>query len=157
QLLPGSTVKSIGDFLCVDSHSIIWLPSNKSSEISSITAEYIENHKRALLSRVYPETLVNGNVNEQDAVSLLDTVEQCLSARPILPSERPQSRALVIPSGADIIVRKHHQDHKEVNCSISYYCQFGDAGNARLCAVLELIAHIIKEPARTQLRTREQL
>ncbi|PCH40557.1 LuxS/MPP-like metallohydrolase [Wolfiporia cocos MD-104 SS10] len=136
---------------------IIWSPSNKSSEISSITAEDIKNHKRALLSRVYLETLVNGNVNEQDAVSLLDTVEQCLSARPILPSERSQSRALVIPSGANIIVRKHHQDHKEGNCSISYYCQFGDAGDARLCAVLELIAHIIKEPVRTQLRTREQL
>lgn len=45
----------------------------------------------------------------------------------------------------------------EQNCSLSYYCQFGDQADSSLRAVLGFIAYAIREPCITQLRTREQL
>lgn len=46
---------------------------------------------------------------------------------------------------------------KEVNASVSYYCQVGNVGNPRLRVTYRLLQQICQEPAFNILRTKEQL
>ncbi len=105
----------------------------------------------------------------------MESIEQRLGARALAPSERPRERSLLLPAGeqlstflglmsvisavpgANFVASKIHANPKETNSALTYYCQFGDIRDARLRAALELIIHIINEPAFTQLRTVEQL
>ena len=108
---------------------------------------------------------------------MTESVEHILASRPLPPSEWPRDRSLMLPaglhlwlyklaylmlirfhpSGSNYVVKKTHPNPKEPNSAITYFCQFGDPLNAPLRAVLLLLAHILKEPSFTQLRTKEQL
>ncbi|CCM02306.1 uncharacterized protein FIBRA_04396 [Fibroporia radiculosa] len=137
----------------------VWTPADKLAELPYISVEDVERHRDELLSRVYVESLVNGNITKDKAISLIETAEQCIQARPLTWNERPRDRSLSLPEGSNVVWQKAHTNQQEGNSSLSYYCQFGDiaAGYSRLRPVLELIGHMIREPTYTHLRTREQL
>lgn len=59
--------------------------------------------------------------------------------------------------GTNVISRKTHANAKEVNSSLSYFCQFGDASDVRTHCILAFIAHMLREPVYSQLRTQQQL
>ncbi|KAK7686016.1 hypothetical protein QCA50_010827 [Cerrena zonata] len=136
---------------------LVWMPEDKLDEIQYITVEDIERHKIDLLSKVYLEVLVTGNICQEHAEDIVKHVEDRLDARSLKPSERPQVRSLLLPHGSNLILERTVTDPHELNSSITFYCQFGDIADARLRAVLSLIVHMIREPAFTQLRTVEQL
>ncbi|CAL1699584.1 unnamed protein product [Somion occarium] len=136
---------------------IVWMPEDKLIETPFITPEDIERHKTDLLSKVYLEVLVTGNINREHAQRIVESVEHRLDARALTPLERPQVRSLLLPPGSNLVLKREVTDPKELNSSITFYCQFGDIADARLRPVLELIVHTIREPAFSQLRTVEQL
>ena len=49
------------------------------------------------------------------------------------------------------------RDIEELNSSTVAYYHFGDVSNLRLRAQLNLLSHIIEEPAFSELRTKQQL
>ncbi|KZT69510.1 LuxS/MPP-like metallohydrolase [Daedalea quercina L-15889] len=135
----------------------IWTPADKQPELPLISVEDVQNHHRELLSKVYIEALVTGNLHPERAIALISAAESSLQSRPCLPSEKFEDRALIIPPGANIIFRKRHANAQEQNSSLSYFCQFGEFANDALRPILSLLVHIIHEPAFDQLRTQEQL
>ncbi|OJT06440.1 Insulin-degrading enzyme [Trametes pubescens] len=153
----------------------IWTPAEKLPELSRISESDIERHRDELLSKVFIEALVNGNLTEdvrryrknkvlrwliinlQKSLGILSLAEECLKARPLLPGEIPRQRSLVLPPGSDVVLRKRHTNPKEINSSLSYYLQFGEVSDVRLRCTLALIAHMMREPCYSILRTEEQL
>ncbi|GBE85090.1 Putative zinc protease [Sparassis crispa] len=136
---------------------IVWTPNEKLAELASINVSDVERHKTELLSKVYIEALVNGNLNKEQAIQIVEAVEICLAARALSDSEQPRTRSLILPAGSNFVARETHVNPVEANSSLSYYCQFGELVDVPLRATLGLIVHIIKEPCFSQLRTREQL
>ncbi|TCD63052.1 hypothetical protein EIP91_006039 [Steccherinum ochraceum] len=136
---------------------IVWAPEDKLHELTFVDVEDINNHKEELLSRVYIESLITGNIKEERALTILDSVEQRLDPHTLLRTERPRSRSLLLPPGANFVLEKTVADSKELNSSLLYYCQFGDIADTRLRCILRLLVHSIREPAFSQLRTVEQL
>ena len=59
--------------------------------------------------------------------------------------------------GSNYVLRKQHENPKEVNSSLSYFCQLGEPSNVKLRGITLLIHHIIREPCFSTLRTKEQL
>ncbi|KAI0367165.1 LuxS/MPP-like metallohydrolase [Pilatotrama ljubarskyi] len=135
----------------------IWTPANKLSELHTISENDIERRRDELLSKVFLEALVNGNMTKEHSLDILSLAEECLKTAPLLPSAIPRQRSLVLPAGSDVVSRKRHANAKEINSSLSYYLQFGEATDAKLRSVLSLIAHIVREPSYSILRTAEQL
>ncbi|KAI0353367.1 LuxS/MPP-like metallohydrolase [Trametes cingulata] len=135
----------------------IWTPAQKLGELQSISESDIERHRDELLSKIFVEALVNGNMTRERALDIMSLSEECLRSRPLLASEIPRQRSLVLPSGSDVVSRKRHANPKEINSSLSYYLQFGEAIDVKLCSILSLIAHIVREPSYSILRTQEQL
>ncbi|KAI0077374.1 LuxS/MPP-like metallohydrolase [Panus rudis PR-1116 ss-1] len=137
---------------------VVWTPDVKLKEIPYITVEDVQRHKDDLLSKIYFEMLVTGNIKQEDAIHIAESVEARLaSARVLPPLERPQTRSLLLPTGCNLVLENDVTDPEELNSSITYYCQFGDIADGRLRPILALIVHILKEPAFSQLRTVEQL
>ncbi|THG92718.1 hypothetical protein EW026_g8279, partial [Hermanssonia centrifuga] len=137
--------------------SVFWTPEEKLAELPYVNHDDVDRHKNDILAKVYVETLVTGNIGREQAIMIMECIEQRLDARALAPSERPRERSLLLPVGANFVASKIHANPKETNSALTYYCQFGDIRDARLRAALELINHIISEPAFSQLRTVEQL
>ncbi|KAI0819462.1 LuxS/MPP-like metallohydrolase [Trametes gibbosa] len=135
----------------------VWTPAEKLQELLTINESDVEHHRDALLSRIFIEALVNGNVSRERSLEILSLVEECLQSEPLLPCEIPRQRSLALPPGSDIISRKRHANPKEVNSSLSYYLQFCEVPDRKLRTTLALIAHILHEPCYSILRTEEQL
>ncbi|KAI0674093.1 LuxS/MPP-like metallohydrolase [Trametes maxima] len=135
----------------------VWTPAEKLSELTSITESEIERHRDALLSKTFIEALVNGTMSQERSLDIMTLVEECLAPRPLLPKEIPRQRSLVLPPGSDVVFKKRHSNPEEVNSSLSYYLQFGDISDTRLCCTLALIADMLREPCYSILRTEEQL
>ncbi|KAI9058078.1 LuxS/MPP-like metallohydrolase [Trametes sanguinea] len=135
----------------------MWTPAQKLQELSLVTASDIERYRDDLLSKVFLEMLVNGNMSCDRAMDILHLTEECLSARPLSYSEIPHQRSLLLPQGVDVLSRRRHANPKEMNSSLSYYLQFGDVNDIQLRCHLALIAHIMNEPCYSILRTQEQL
>ncbi|KAI0330109.1 LuxS/MPP-like metallohydrolase [Cubamyces sp. BRFM 1775] len=135
----------------------IWTAAEKLLELSLITEDDVSRHRDELLSRVFVEALVNGNVTRERTLEILDVAEQSLNYRPLVPSEIPRQRSLVLPPASNVISRRRHANPKEVNSSLSYYLQFGEVTDVNLRSTLALIVHILREPCYAILRTEEQL
>ncbi|KZT12293.1 LuxS/MPP-like metallohydrolase [Laetiporus sulphureus 93-53] len=135
----------------------VWTPMDRLDELRFIRAEEVQFYKDELMAKVQIEMLVNGNYSQQQVTGIMKRVEECISPRPLLPMELSQERSLILPEGSNFVLRKVHSNLQEENSSLSYYCQFGEVGGDALRPVLLFIAHIIKEPTHSQLRTREQL
>ncbi|OBZ78124.1 Insulin-degrading enzyme [Grifola frondosa] len=136
----------------------VWTPHDKLLELPTVFEYDVQRHKDDLFSKVSLEVLCNGNIDEEVAVGVVDSLEQCLATRALSPTSiHTNDRLSSLLVSANFIARETHANPDEPNCSLSYYCQFGDVTDVQLRATLALIAHAIREPCHSQLRTREQL
>lgn len=151
---PSGLSKTLGGWALMEK---VWTPAEKLAEFDFVEVGDVQRHKEELLSKTYIDMLVSGNVSQEEAIVLARHVEQCLSARPLSLSEHPCRRALALPDSTNVIVRRTHSNAQETNSSLAYFCQFGHVADVSLRPVMELIGHIMKEPAYSELRTKEQL
>ncbi|KAL7284357.1 hypothetical protein ACG7TL_001646 [Trametes sanguinea] len=135
----------------------MFTPAQKLQELPLLSESDIGRHRDDLLSKVFLEVLVNGNMGRERALDILHHTEECLNARPLSHSEIPRQRALLLPPGSDVLSRRWHANPKEMNSSLSYYLQFGEVTDTPLRCHLALIAHLMNEPCYSILRTQEQL
>ncbi|KAI0746531.1 LuxS/MPP-like metallohydrolase [Daedaleopsis nitida] len=135
----------------------VWTPADRLTELSRIGVLDIERHRDELLSKTCIDILVTGNYTRERSLDILTMTEQCLQSRSLLPNERPTPRSLLFPPGSNFVLRKLHANPKELNSSLSYYCQFGEPSDVRLRAITSLMLHILREPCFSTLRTKEQL
>ncbi|KAI0764784.1 LuxS/MPP-like metallohydrolase [Fomes fomentarius] len=135
----------------------LWTPKEKLTELPHICADDVERHRDDLLSKVCIEALVTGNLTRERALDMLAIAQECLQSRPLLSSEIPILRSLLLPTGSSFVLRKQHENPKEVNNSLSYFCQIGEPSSVALRSITALIHHMIREPCFSMLRTKEQL
>ncbi|KAJ3300130.1 Insulinase (Peptidase M16) [Borealophlyctis nickersoniae] len=136
----------------------LWTHEEKLAELEGITPEMIQNFYPHLLEAMYIEGLVHGNVEEQEALKLLEIVEKAFSPKPLPVFQRWETmRTQVVPTGSSYIYLRDVPNANNLNSAIEYYLQVGDFTDAELRAKLSLFSQIGNEPCFDQLRTKEQL
>ncbi|KAH9915085.1 LuxS/MPP-like metallohydrolase [Fomitopsis serialis] len=135
----------------------VWTPADKLPEIPLISVEDVQVHHREFLGKVSVVALVTGNLRPEQAVAIVKSVEDSLRTRPCPSNERFEDRALVVPPGANVVLRQKHANTQELNSSLSYCCQFGEVADETLRPIVMLLTHIMRSPVFDQLRTQEQL
>ncbi|RPD65209.1 LuxS/MPP-like metallohydrolase [Lentinus tigrinus ALCF2SS1-6] len=151
---PSSLSEAFGQWLIMPT---LWTPADKLTELPRISESDIQRHQGDLFAKSTIEVLMTGNMTEERSLSILAMTEEIISSHPLLPNEIPTSRSLVLQPGSNYVLRKVHENPKELNSSLSYYCQFGESSNIRLRGLVALVHHVIREPCFTTLRTKEQL
>lgn len=143
----------IGHFL----RETAWTPREKLAELDHVTVDDIQRHAQEILSRTHITMLVHGNVTEEEALRIGDTVESILKARPISAAEHVLPRSLILPPRCNYVWEDVVPNKDELNSSITFYVEVGDPTDPPLRAILSLFGQMVSEPAFNQLRTKEQL
>lgn len=134
-----------------------WVTEQYLNELAGIQANDVRAFKPLLLGQMHIETLVDGNVYQEDALHIGDLIEKTLKPQPLPSSQWPVKRGLVVPQGSNYMYPRPLKDPSNVNHCISYVLYVGDKKDLDRCAQLLLFAQMTHEPAFNQLRTQEQL
>ncbi|KAH8099586.1 Metalloenzyme, LuxS/M16 peptidase-like protein [Cristinia sonorae] len=133
-----------------------WTLVEKLAELQSISTEEVQEHINKFLSRVHMRVLVVGNMYKDEAIHLMETIEETLQSSPI-PADECIELALIPQPGKNIIMSAPFPNPNEVNSALTYYVHTGSVLDSRLRVISALTAQILSEPAFNVLRTREQL
>jgi len=129
---------------------------SKLAVLPHLTAAHLQDFVAALWSAANLEMLVHGNITQEDAVALLTMAKTTLSPRrPLFEAETTMRRIVQLPKGVSV-VEQDHADAQNPNSALYYYIQAGWK-DLRLQTLIDLLAHILLEPAFDQLRTKEAL
>jgi insulysin len=144
----------------------LWHNDDKINELENVTVESLQNYIPSLLSSMFYEVLIYGNVYEEAAVKWSDIIRTGFECKPLHPFHRLISaRSHIIPHGTIIFTypKGHyalqlpvHNVHN-LNSAIEYVLQVGSSDEDNKRTVLSLIGQIASEPCFDQLRTKEQL
>jgi insulysin len=111
-----------------------------------------------LLSQIFVEMLIYGNVTKQIASNLSQIVENTLveriNTRPLLPSQRRRFREIQLFDGCSYVYQQQNDIHKSSSLEVYYQCSVEET---RSNVLLELFCQVIAEPCFDILRTQEQL
>lgn len=135
----------------------MWTNAEKLQELDTITAEDIQAFYPTILSHLHLEALVHGNVVQEEAESMMQTVLDILKPKELLPSQIVGHRSIILPEGSKWAYQRKVEDPHNVNSGIEYLVQVGNVTQTALRARLSLLAQIAQEPCFDQLRTKEQL
>jgi len=140
--------------LCLESSK--WSIEDKMTELESITMSDVIDFARLVMTRFHLETLVHGNVSNDEAKYISDIILDEFKPLPPLPTTIPQMHVTQLTDGEDYVHRFEEPNENNTNSSILSYYQAGPMElNAN--AILALLHHVLKEPAFNELRTNEQL
>jgi len=134
-----------------------WTNEEKLEALKDIKYEDIETFYPELLNQLYIESLIHGNIFKEDAIKILQKVEEILQPKALIPSQLLGRRTIIIPPGKRFIYQRDVFDLNNVNSAIEYHIQVGDLMDKELRAKVSLLDQIVSEPFYNQLRTKEQL
>ncbi|XP_046368976.2 insulin-degrading enzyme-like [Haliotis rufescens] len=138
--------------------SVFWTKEESLLYLQDVTTGKLEAYIHQLLSRLYIEGLVYGNVTKQGALETVGVVEKLLrekgGTQPLLPSQHVHFREMKLPSESCHLYQMTNSVHK--SCCVCVYYQIG-MQDTRSNVLLELLKQVIGEPAFDTLRTKEQL
>ena len=135
----------------------MWTNEEKLEVLQDIKYEDVEIFYPELLNQLFIESLVHGNVLKDDAIKMLQQVEEILQPKAFVPSQLINYRAVIIPQGKRCVYQKDVHDPDNINSAIEYYIQVGDVMDKELRAKTYLLDQIVDEPCFDQLRVKEQL
>ncbi|RIA87179.1 Metalloenzyme, LuxS/M16 peptidase-like protein [Glomus cerebriforme] len=135
----------------------IWTNEEKLEALENIKYEDIEIFYPELLSHLFIESLIHGNILKDDAIKISQKVEEILQPKALITSQLIGLRSVLIPKGKKFIYQRNVFDSNNINSAIEYYIQIGDLMNKELRTKSSLTAQIANEPFFSQLRTKEQL
>ncbi|KAJ3108951.1 Insulinase (Peptidase M16) [Phlyctochytrium planicorne] len=125
---------------------------------SDITPADIQAFYPQLLSRLFVEGFVIGNVEVEEAKELAALIETHLAPKSFPSSVKEQTmRTLIIPTGHKVVFERDVPNPNQPNSSIEFNVQIGDVVDDVLRIKTMLLAQITKEPCFNVLRTKEQL
>jgi insulysin len=133
----------------------LWTVEEKLEALQNIRYEDIEIFYPDLLNQLFFESLIHGNTLKDDAMKILQKVEETFQSEALVPSV--SLRTAIIPEGRNFVYQTNVFDMNNINSAIEYYIQVGDLMNKELRTKLRLAAQITTEPCFNQLRTNEQL
>ncbi|CAG8650489.1 11693_t:CDS:10, partial [Funneliformis caledonium] len=134
-----------------------WKNEEKLEALQDIKYEDIKTFYSDLLNKLYIESLIHGNIFKDDAIKIIERVEEILQPKVLIPSQLIGHRNVIIPQGKKFIYQRSVVNLKEYNSAINYYIQIGDLMDKELRAKSSILAQIANELCFDQLRTKEQL
>lgn len=145
-------------FTSVLMSELLWTQEELLDALDEVTYDKVTNFLPQLLSKLYIEGLVYGNITKQKALEMTERMETILKeqagTRELLPSQKRRLRELQLPNGCYYLYQKTNSVHKSSSIEIYYQCgQQATQSNM----LLELFVQIISEPCFNILRTKEQL
>ncbi|XP_017963608.1 nardilysin [Drosophila navojoa] len=140
--------------LCVVEH-LRWLMIDKYKSLNNITLKDLQEFATLFPQQLYVQGLVQGNVTEEQAHNVMNTLLSRLGCVQIEEHYYVEDRTVQLPQGAHYI-RCHALNEQDTNTVITNYYQIGP-NNVRLECILDLLMMFVEEPLFDQLRTKEQL
>jgi insulysin len=115
---------------------------------------------------VHMKVLCHGNTSAEQAARLIEEAATALGSRPLARSQMPVPRLLQLPADVEVVLRLHPSLYPaeaqpllnldDKNSAIELQIQCGVDRRPGTMS-LELLCHILAQPAYEQLRTSEQL
>jgi insulysin len=148
-----------------------WSSEEKYTALASSSLADFHSFSAQLVRSMKAEVFVHGNTTAEEAKALSASIVSALDFLPLSSSQEPLRRVVSLPKGKEYIYRQHSKtmNPKEPNSAVEMFLPVGDlegyhadmdtreSSKIGTESLLELMAHIISEPAFDQLRTKEQL
>ncbi|RZB40351.1 nardilysin-like, partial [Asbolus verrucosus] len=151
-LKPNTLSKDIRLNVLVDSY---YTMVDKYNSISSITFENMKQFAQNFVSKLYIKVLVQGNVQKEVAVNVVNNFITTLNCQAIGAESYPKFRVIQIPKG-ESLCKVESFNRNDCNSIVTNYYQSGPF-SIRDSVIIEIILLIIQEPLFDTLRTKEQL
>ncbi|KAG6546103.1 hypothetical protein Mapa_012509 [Marchantia paleacea] len=139
-----------------------WHVTDYLDAMPKLTAEHMRQMLPRILSRVFVECFISGNITSEDSENFLDHVEKSLTEGPIVRSQPPYSsqlmeqRVMRLEDGANFFHVVPGLNPEDENSALSLYLQIGlDKMDLDLLTVL--LVQLMYDGVFHQLRTVEQL
>ena len=126
-------------------------------ELPSVTLEGVRLFQKQMLSQVFIEVYVHGNMYKEDALKATDMVESILKPRMLPRAQWPILRSLILTEGSNHVFRKTLKDPANVNHCVETWFYVGSREDREVRTKTLLLDQMLHEPAFDQLRTKEQL
>ncbi|CAH2052158.1 unnamed protein product, partial [Iphiclides podalirius] len=130
-------------------------PRDKASIIHNITIDELKDFSGRLLSKLYMQVLVQGNLAWHEAVTISENVLENIKWEGLDEEDMPELRVHELPLG-ERKLRVLSLNPASTNSIVTNYYQSGPT-SARDTAVLEVLMMLMEEPVFDALRTKEQL
>ncbi|XP_069674736.1 nardilysin isoform X2 [Periplaneta americana] len=134
---------------------VYWNAVNKHAAMSKIDMNMMKTFARHFVERLYIQSLVQGNISEQEAISACKRIVDILKCGPLLPNTLPQLRVSQIPLGEQYF-RVKSFNSEDTNSFVTNYYQSGPVDIKNSC-IVDLLMLLMEEPLFDVLRTKEQL
>ncbi|XP_044172178.1 nardilysin-like isoform X3 [Acropora millepora] len=134
---------------------IKWTTVNKRSAIPDVTLENLQYFVSAFKSKLFVESLIQGNITCQEAVSLQEQLYSKLQFMALNSSFHPEIRVIQLPA-SECVCRAMSFNKEDDNTIVTNYFQSGPA-SVEENTKMELLLMRMEEPCFDVLRTREQL
>lgn len=135
-----------------------WNKDELLSCIDGITIDDLKAFIPRMLTRLYTDSLMYGNLTKDHALELMNDVQDKFQQRrfhqALFPSLWFNQRELNLPEGCNYAYTMLNDAHKLHAIEIYFQCFQQSVENN---GILELFAHFVDEPCFDQLRTKEQL
>ena len=128
---------------------------DKAKALQSMTASDLQTFIDGVWEQAHVETLMIGNLSDDEARSVGESVRSCLPGIAIEEGAWPETRIASVPMGAHLFSVKAINDD-ETNNVVCYYFQLGES-TWRGRAFIILMQSLMQEKLFDQLRTKETL
>lgn len=123
-----------------------------------ISLEDTQAHFRTLFEAVKIEGLVHGNTTKEQALELHGLLASYLAGSQELPSDlRPKQVVSSLVPGTELRLDLEHADPENPNGAAVVYWVLGDVDADKFDAVTRVFGRVVKQPAFSDLRTKQQL
>nr|CAD7461213.1 unnamed protein product [Timema tahoe] len=133
-LKPSKLSRDLRLAILLQSH---WTNVDKHTMCHKIGLQMMKSFSKQLLEQLYIQSLVQGNVLEQDALDACSNIVHILKFGLLLPNSRPQMRVVQVPLG-EIYSRIPSFNEEDSNSLITNYYQ-SEPGSIKITCIIELL------------------
>ncbi|XP_063628856.1 nardilysin-like [Cydia splendana] len=130
-------------------------PRDKASIVHNITLDELKDFSKQLLSKLYLQVLIQGNMKWDRAIRISENVLSTIKWEGLAENELPNLQVHQLPLGEKKI-RVMSLNPESTNSIVTNYYQ-GEATTRQDTATLEVLMMVMEEPVFDVLRTKEQL
>jgi insulysin len=137
-----------------------YLPTDVLKELESVTLADLQTWTKSLWSKGYGQALLQGNINEQDALDMAKAVEEALALKPLPEELRGAPKLAKLPLVQSLygnVLQREEPNPANPNSATIVQFQNADRENLKTQMAMEVLAIIMGNPFFADLRTKQQL